>query len=64
MLNRAATVGDQLGQGVSTQITDMIERQGGNLNKALSSQSGRTAQDLMLQYQQEGADMDIDLTQD
>ena len=64
MLNRAATVGDQLGQGVSTQITDMIESQGGNLNKALSSQSGRTAQDLMLQYQQEGADMDIDLTQD
>ena len=28
MLNRAATVGDQLGQGVSTQITDMIENQG------------------------------------
>ena len=64
MLSRAATVGDQLGQGVSTQVTDMIESQGGNLNKALSSQSGRTAQDLMLQYQQEGADMDIDLTQD
>ena len=64
MLTRTATIGNKLGQGVSTQITDIIENQGGNLNKALSSKSGRTAQDLIIQYQQEGADMDIDLTQD
>ncbi len=64
MLTRAANVGDNLGQGVSSQVADMIENQGGNLDQALQSKSKRTAQDLMLQYQQEGADMDIDLTQD
>ena len=64
MLTRAATVGSDLGQGVSSQVADMIENQAGNLDQALESKSKRTAQDLMLQYQQEGADMDIDLTQD
>ena len=64
MLTRAVNVGDNLGQGVSSQVADMIENQAGNLDQALQSKSKRTAQDLMLQYQQEGADMDIDLTQD
>ena len=64
MLTRAANVGDNLGQGVSSQVADMIENQDGNLDQALQSKSKRTAQDLMLQYQKEGADMDIDLTQD
>ena len=64
MLTRSAIVGKNLGKGTSSQIADIIENQAGNLDTALESKSNKSAQDLMLQYQQEGADMDIDLTQD
>ena len=64
MLTKSAIVGENLGEGTSSQIADIIENQAGNLDTALESKSNKSAQDLMLQYQQEGADMDIDLTQD
>ena len=64
MLTRGATVGKNLGKGTSSQIADMIENQGGNLNKAFAPQSKRTAQDLMLEYQQEGANMQAELVED
>ena len=64
MLTRGVTVGKNLGKGTSSQIADMIENQGGNLNKAFAPQSKRTAQDLMLEYQQEGANMQAELVED
>ena len=64
MLTRDVTVGKNLGKGTSSQIADMIENQGGNLNKAFAPQSKRTAQDLMLEYQQEGANMQAELVED
>jgi len=64
MLTRGATLGKDLGKGTSSQIADMIENQGGNLNKAFAPQSKRTAQDLMLEYQKDGANMDPNLVED
>ena len=64
MLTRSATLGKDLGKGTSSQIADMIENQGGNLNKAFAPQSKRTAQDLMLEYQKDGANMDPNLVED
>ncbi len=64
MLTRSSTVGKDLGKGTSSQIADLIENQGGNLNKAFAPQSKRTAQDLMLEYQQEGANMQAELVED
>jgi len=64
MLTRSSTVGKDLGKGTSSQIADMIENQGGNLNKAFAPQSKRTAQDLMLEYQVERNNMKPELLDD
>jgi len=62
MLTESAIVGKDLGKGVTSQIGDIIKNQAGDIN--IGKQSKRTAQDLMLEYQDLGADMDIGLQED
>ena len=62
MLTKSAIVGKDLGKGVTSQISDIIKNQTGDIN--IGKQSKRTAQDLMLEYQDLGTEMDIDLQED
>ena len=62
MLTKSAIVGKDLGKGVTSQISDIIKNQSGDIS--IGKQSKRTAQDLMLEYQDLGTEMDIDLQED
>ncbi len=62
LLTTSAIVGKDLGKGVTSQISDIIKNQSGDIN--IGKQSKRTAQELMLQYQELGTEMNIDLQED
>ena len=64
LLTESAIIGKDLGVGVTSQISNIIEQQGGNLDKAFAPQSKKSAQNLMLQYQEEGPNMDEGLLTD
>ena len=64
LLTESAVIGKDLGVGVTSQISNIIEQQAGNLDKAFAPQSKKSAQDLMVQYQKEGAKMEEGLVTD